>query len=164
MKFGKSSIQTPVVAAGMVVEIDYTIKDDNGELLDSTSDTDPLRYVHGGNKLLRGLQEALEGKSPGDTVKVTLTPDQAYGEHDPDNTMNLEAPLFDTSAGLSPGMQFEIQTETGPKLVTVLTVDGHEVVVDLNHPLAGKTLHIEATINGIREAELHELEQEKGTA
>lgn len=165
MKFGKSAEEKePVVSSGKVIEIDYTIKDDNGDLLDSTSDFSPLSYVHGGNKLFSGLQLVLEGKSPGNTAKVTLTPEQAYGEHDPDNTVNLETALFETADDIAPGMQFEIPTESGVQLVTVLSVESNEVAVDLNHPLAGKTLHIEATINGIRDAEFQELEQEQGTA
>ncbi len=161
MKFGKSVEKETVVTSGKVIEIDYTIKDDNGDLLDSTGDSLPLTYVHGGKKLFSELQQALEGKSAGDTAKVTLSPEQAYGEHDAEKTMPLETALFETAHDITPGMLFEIPTESGVQLVTVLSVEGNEVIVDLNHPLAGKTLHIEATINGIRDAELQELEQEK---
>ncbi|HIP67227.1 MAG TPA: peptidylprolyl isomerase [Chromatiales bacterium] len=161
MKFGKNVEKESVVASGKVIEIDYTIKDDNGDLLDSTSDSAPLSYVHGGKKLFSELQEALEGKSAGDTAKVTLLPEQAYGEHDAEKTTTLEAALFETTHDITAGMLFEIPTGSGVQLVTVLSVEGNEVLIDLNHPLAGKTLHIEATINGIRDAELQELEQEK---
>lgn len=164
MKFGKNVEKEPVVSSGKVIEIDYTIKDDNGDLLDSTGDFTPLSYVHGGTKLFSGLQLELEGKQAGSTAKVTLTPEQAYGEHDAEKTMSLETALFEAVNDITAGMQFEIPTETGMQLVTVLSVEGNEVVVDLNHPLAGKTLHIKATINGIRDAEFKELEQEKETA
>jgi len=162
MRIGKSSTEESIVSSGKLVEIDYTITADSGEILDTTNDTSPFRYVHGGNKLFSGLQLALEGKSPGETSKVTLNPEQAYGEYDSDKTMNIESPLLEmTSDGLAPGLQFEAPTEDGVRLVTILSVDGYEVIVDLNHPLAGKTLHIEATVNGIRDAEFEELEQEK---
>lgn len=158
MRFGKHSDKPQTISSGKYVELDYTITDDKGVLLDSTNDIKPLSYVHGGNQLFQEVQRELEGQSVGKTVKVKLKPEKAYGEHDPDNIMNLEAPLFDTSAGIKKGMQFEISTTTGLRLVTVISVDGNEVTVDLNHPLAGKTLQIQATVHSIREADMQELE------
>lgn len=160
MKFGKhSEKKTQTIAPGKLVELDYTITDDKGVLLDSTNDIKPLSYVHGGNQLFKQLQKELEGKSIGSSVKVKLKPEQAYGEHDPNNVMNLEAPLFDATAGIKKGMQFEISTTSGLRLVTVISIDGNEVTVDLNHPLAGKSLQIEATVHSIRETELEERER-----
>jgi FKBP-type peptidyl-prolyl cis-trans isomerase SlyD len=149
----------PVVTSGKVVEVDYTIHDDNGEVLDSTADSMPLLYVHGGTRLLSGLQKALEGKSAGDTVEVVLTPDQAYGERNPARVETLEKPLFDNENKTEKGMQYEVPTIHGLRLVTVVSVESHEVTVDMNHPLAGKTLHINATIASIRDAEYQELEE-----
>ena len=158
MRFGKQPEKPQTISSGKLVELDYTITDEKGALLDSTTDIKPLSYVHGGNQLFKQLQKELEGKSTGNTVKIKLKPEQAYGEHDPNKTMNLEVPLFDSSAGIKKGMQFEISTTAGLRLVTVISIDGNEVTVDLNHPLAGKTLQIEATIHSIRDANMQELE------
>ena len=150
MRFGKHPEKPQTVTSGKLVELNYTITDEKGALLDSTTNTTPLRYVHGGNQLFRQLQKELEGKSTGNTVKIKLKPEQAYGEHNPNNTMNLEAPLFDSSAGVKKGMQFEVSTTAGLRLVTVISVDGNEVIVDLNHPLAGQSLNFEVRVLAVK--------------
>jgi len=158
MRFGKQPEKHETISTGKLVELTYTITDEKGVLLDSTNDLNPMRYVHGGNELFQEVQKALEGKTTGNSIKVKLKPGQAYGEHNPKNTMNLEIPLFDASAGIKKGMQFEIPTSEGLRLVTIISIDGNEVTVDLNHPLAGKSLQIEATVQTIRDANVQEKE------
>lgn len=135
-----------------VVSIDYTIADDEGEVLDTTQGRSEYSYIHGHDSLLPGLQRELEGKSEGDVVNVRLLPKDAFGMHDPERVQAIEPPYFDDVSQLEEGMEFEIHTPEGLRLVTVKHVDETEVTVDLNHPLAGKTLHVSATIHKIRQA------------
>ena len=157
MRFGKQTKSRDIIGKGKYVELEYTITDEHGVLLDTTTDMKPMSYIHGSQHLFNALQKVLDGKATGDNIKIKLSPQEAYGEYDPDNIMNLEAPLFDSSAGIKKGMQFEISTTAGLRLVTVISVDGNEVTVDLNHPLAGKSLQIDATVHNVRDADPQEL-------
>lgn len=140
------------VANDCVVSIDYTIADDEGNILDTTQGRSEFSYLQGGNQLLPGLQRELEGKSVGDVVSARLLPKDAYGMHDPERIQAIERPYFNDVSEIEEGMEFEIRTEEGLRLVTVKHVDETDVTVDLNHPLAGKTLHVSANIQSVRPA------------
>ena len=142
----------PKVAKDCVVSIDYTIADDEGNILDTTQGRSDYSYIHGSSQLLPGLQRELEGKSVGDVVSTRLLPKDAYGMHDPERVQAIELPYFTDVSQIEEGMEFEIRTNEGMRLVTVKHIDETEVTVDLNHPLAGKTLHVSANIQNIRPA------------
>lgn len=139
-----------VVGPDSVVSIDYSIADDEGRVHDTTEGRAEFSYIHGSNHLLPGIQNALEGKSVGDSISVRLLPKDAFGMHDPERTQSIEPPLFLDIEEFEEGMQFEIKTDEGMRLVTVKHVDETEITVDLNHPLAGKTLHVTASVKNIR--------------
>ena len=146
-----------VVANQKVVSIDYTLTDPAGVVIDSSSGKPPLVYLHGMGGIIPGLESALTGKTKGDSLKVTVAPEQAYGVRD--NNMIQEVPRdrFPADAKIAPGMQFQANTPNGPRVVTVVGVDSAAVKIDANHPLAGVTLNFDVKIVDVRDATTEEL-------
>ncbi len=147
------------VERGTVVTLDYTITDDDDQVLDSTEGRGLFSYLHGAGRLLPALEEALAGHTAGDKVMVRLTPRQAYGVHDEQAVQVLEKPLFVGVDELEEGMLFEMETPQGLRAARIIDVDENTVTVDLNHPLAGKALNFTATIVSVRPALPEELAQ-----
>ncbi len=145
------------VAADKVVTIHYTLKNAEGQVLDSSEGGDPLAYIHGGGNIIPGLEEALEGKSAGDKLQVEVQPDKAYGHHDPELIQNVPKRAFQGVGQVQAGMRFTAQTEQGPRQVVVTRVVGDMVTVDGNHPLAGQTLNFAVEIAEVRDASEEEI-------
>ena len=141
-----------------VVTIDYTLTNDQGQVVDTSENNQPLAYLHGTGNIIPGLEEALEGKSSGDEVQVSIPPEKAYGERDDELKQVVPRDRFEGVEQLEPGMQFQAQTEGGVRIVTVSAVEGDDVTVDANHPLAGETLHFEVAVRDVREASSEEIE------
>ncbi len=136
-----------------VVTIDYTLKNDEGEVLDSSKENGELSYLHGHQGIVEGLEEALEGKTEGDKVEATLDPEKAYGERDERLLFDVGRDRMPDDVDLEVGMQFLAQGQDGSQRpVTVSAIGDDKVTLDGNHPLAGERLHFDVTINGIREA------------
>lgn len=140
-----------------VATIDYTLIDDTGEVLDSSRGQDPLSYIHGVGSLIPGLEQALEGKEAGDSISVTIPPENAYGERNEDLVHVVERGQFGVD-DLQTGMRFRVQSEVGEQVVVVTNIDGDDVTVDGNHPLAGETLKFEVDVKAVREASPEELD------
>jgi FKBP-type peptidyl-prolyl cis-trans isomerase SlyD len=138
------------------VTIHYTLKDDAGEVLDSSEGRDPLTYLHGVGNIVPGLEAALDGKAAGDSVTATLTPEQGYGQRDEKAIRNVPRRKL-PSGKVAVGTQFRMQTEDGVAIGTVKALRGDYATVDLNHPLAGKTLHFEVKVVEVRDATEEEL-------
>lgn len=151
-------IKSMNVSEETVVSIHYTLKDDKGQVLDSSSGGEPLSYLHGAGNIIPGLEEALEGKTTGDKFKVTLPPEKGYGERDERLVQAIPKNQFQNADRLQPGMQFQINSQGGPMILTVVEVKDNEVVVDGNSPLAGATLHFDVEITEVRKATEEELE------
>jgi len=149
---------TILIANNCVVSIHYTLKDDNGELLDTSRDSQPLTYLHGAGNLIPGLESELAGKTAGASFNVSIPPDQAYGVYREELVQIVPLDMFKGVDEVKPGMQFETQGPNGDELVIITAVSGEEVTVDANHPLAGKTLHFEVNIEQVRDATLEEVE------
>jgi FKBP-type peptidyl-prolyl cis-trans isomerase SlyD len=145
------------IAKDKVVSIDYTLKDDKDNFIDSTEGSDPLDYLHGYENIIPGLEKALEGKAEGDRVKVAIAAAEAYGERDDRLTASVPRDHFEGVDELEEGMQFQTETSDGPRLITVTKVEGDTVTIDGNHPLAGMNLNFDVTVTGIREASEEEL-------
>ena len=145
------------IAKNKVISIDYTLTDAQGTELDSSHGRAPFAYIHGIGNIIPGLEEALEGKSAGDQVNAVISPENAYGTRDEGLVQQLPRSQFDTDQDIEVGMQFQAMSESGPRVVTVVSVDMENVTVDANHPLAGVTLHFDVTIKEIREATGEEL-------
>lgn len=140
-----------------VVSIHYTLKDDRGEVLDSSSSGDPLTYLHGHSQLIPGLERQLEGKSAGDKLTVTVPPADGYGQYDEALVQQIPRRALKGISNVKVGMQLRAQTEHGSRTVTITRLAGDLVTVDANHPLAGKNLNFEVEIADVRDATAEEL-------
>lgn len=146
------------IAHEKVVSIHYTLTDNAGTVLDSSSGGHPLAYLHGFGNIIPGLENALEGKATGDKLSVTVEPGQGYGERDEGLVQAVPRTAFKGVKELAPGMQFQAQGPQGTRLVVVTQVTEDLVTVDANHPLAGQTLHFEVEVSEVRDATGEELE------
>lgn len=146
------------VAENAVVVIDYTLKDNAGEVIDSSEGAGPLAYLHGAGNIVEGLEEALAGKEAGAEVQASIEPTKAYGERHEDMKQEVPKELFGGVENIEAGMQFQSETDQGPVLVTVVEVTDEMVTVDGNHPLAGVHLNFDVTIREVREATAEDLE------
>jgi FKBP-type peptidyl-prolyl cis-trans isomerase SlyD len=146
------------VAKDAVVTIHYTLKNDAGDTVDSSAGGEPLAYLQGNGNLIPGLENALEGKQAGDKVSVKVTPSQGYGEYDKQLVQQVPRRAFKGIANVQVGMQFQVQSDHGPRAVTVTNVVGDMVTVDGNHPLAGQNLNFDVEITDVRVATEEELE------
>lgn len=144
------------VGQDTVVELTYELTDSDGKLIERTED--PIEYLHGGyDGIFPLVERALAGKNVGDSCRVRLEPDDAFGEYDAE-LMHLE-PRNKFPADVAIGMRFEGRgVESGTKLVyTVTDVADDKVVVDGNHPLAGRTLQFTCTVTAVRVATVEEI-------
>ncbi|QNN22699.1 peptidylprolyl isomerase [Planctomycetales bacterium ZRK34] len=148
------------IAKDKVVMINYKLTDPDGQVLDSSEGRDPLAYLHGRGNIIPGLETALDGKSAGEQVQVTVEPAQAYGEKDDNLVQQVPLSKFEGVDKIEPGMQFTAQTQMGPRVISVTAVDeaNDMVTVDANHPLAGVTLNFDVNIVEVREATAEELD------
>ena len=140
-----------------VVSINYTLKDNDGVVIDTSDGKDPLLYIHGIGNLIPGLENELEGKVVGDKVDTSINPEMGYGIRDENLLQKVPKDRFG-EMDIKPGMQFQANSEQGPILVTIVKLEGDEVIVDGNHPLAGVILNFNVEIMEIREATTEELE------
>lgn len=140
------------ITENSVVTIKYVLTDSCGNILDNTGAEDPFSYVHGRSQLFPDIQIALEGREPDDTLRVTIPPERAFGNRD--DSMVVVAPRSDFRGiyNLSPGMQLPVRDGDDVGMVRVLKVEGSDVTIDGNHPLAGVTLVFDITVVTVREA------------
>lgn len=142
-----------------VVSMQYELKDDEGNVLDSSQPGDPLFYLHGAENIIPGLEKALEGKKSGETIEVSVKPEDGYGEYSKELIQDVPKEAFKGIDDLAPGLELQAQEEDGTmRFFTVMEVKDKEVVIDSNHPLAGQNLNFKVTVEDIREASPEELE------
>jgi FKBP-type peptidyl-prolyl cis-trans isomerase SlyD len=141
-----------------VVSFDYTLTGPEGQEIDSSKGRHPLTYLHGANNIIPGLEAALEGKSAGDELSVTVPPEQAYGHRNEQMIQSVPRDRFQGVADIKPGMQFQANTPQGPRIVTIVAADAQNVTVDANHPLAGVPLKFDVKVTDVRDASAEELQ------
>jgi len=146
------------IAKDKVVSIDYTLKNDDGQVLDTSEGREPLSFIHGNGHLIPGLEEALEGKVKNDKLNVSIPPEKGYGMRSEQMIHAVDRSNFEADAEIEVGMQFQAQMDQGVQLLTVVKVEDDKVTLDGNHPLADKTLHFDVDIKDVREASAEELE------
>lgn len=147
-----------IVAPSRVVTLHYTLHERAGRALDdSRARRQPLEYLHGHGNLFEALEQAMLGASPGDKRDVTLSPKQAYGERDEALVSETSRAAFPADTVLEAGQRFQAQGPEGPRTVTLQAVEATHVVVDANHPLAGRELVYAVEILEVREATRAEL-------
>ncbi|MDX8398166.1 MAG: peptidylprolyl isomerase [Mariprofundaceae bacterium] len=141
-----------------VVTIDYTLKNSEGEVLDSSEGQEPLVYLHGAENIVPGLERELEGKSVGDSISAIVSPEDGYGVHNEELIGAVPRDMFESDMDIEVGMSFQAETDQGIQVVNVMAMTDEEVTVDGNHPLAGEALHFDVKVCQIREATAEELE------
>lgn len=144
-----------MITKDQVVSLQYTLRDDAGNVLDA-SNGNALVYLHGHNNIIPGLEKELNGMKAGDKKKVTVGPDDAYGQYDPELKFALPREQFADQAPQA-GMMVQLQSQQGQIIARIENVDDKQVQLDANHPLAGQTLHFEVEVAEIREATSEEL-------
>tara|TARA_B110000444_G_scaffold254324_2_gene286623 strand:+ start:1213 stop:1695 length:483 start_codon:yes stop_codon:yes gene_type:complete len=140
-----------------VVSFHYILKNDQGEQIESSQDGDPSIYLHGANNIIRGLEQAMEGRSIGECFSVTINPIHAYGIRNKKLIQRLSIKHILHKGKLKVGDLVQMKTDQGPRSVTIVKAGRHIVTIDANHPLAGKTLSFEIDIVGVRKASNEEI-------
>lgn len=140
-----------------VVRFHYTVSEPGQAPVESSRDREPLAILVGHGNIIPGLEEAMMDKAEGDRFEVTVGPEQAYGERR-DNFVQRVPKKYFRNQRLQPGQQVVVETAMGPRAVSVVKIGATVVDVDLNHPMAGKTLQFDVEIVGVREAEAVEIE------
>ncbi len=146
------------ITAKKVASIHYTLKNEQGEVLDSSEGQEPLAYLQGYQNLVPGLEKELEGKQVGDKLSTVVPPEEGYGDKDPQLIQELPKDMFGGIDNIEVGMEFHAETDDGPQVVEVIDIEGDTVTIDGNHPLAGMDLHFDVEVIEVRDATEEELE------
>ena len=148
-----------IISKGTVVSIDYTLTDDEGNIIDKSDEGRPLVYMQGYGNIIPGLESAMEGKGEGDTLEVRVSPEEGYGVTRAEMIQVVPMDRFEGMDGeVEVGMQFHARTEQGVIAVRVTKVENDEVTIDGNHPLADQHLNFDVKVVEIRLATIEELE------
>jgi FKBP-type peptidyl-prolyl cis-trans isomerase SlyD len=146
------------IADKMYVALDYKLTLDSGKQIDSSSEGKPLGFITGSDQIIPGLEKAIMGMTVGDSLKISFEPEDAYGEVKTELFQDVPRKQFPDDIELKPGMTFQAQSPQGTVLINIKeTKDENTVVIDLNHPLAGKRLHFDVNIVEVREPTAEEL-------
>ncbi len=146
------------IESNSVVTLHYTLKDNDGNVIDQSDDGSFL-YMHGAMNIIPGLENALAGKSAGDEISVKVAPEEGYGVKDDARIQEVPKEMFDSADEIKVGVQFHAQGPDGSAVVvTVVEVKDEAVVIDGNHALAGMDLNFEVNIVDVREASAEEIE------
>jgi FKBP-type peptidyl-prolyl cis-trans isomerase SlyD len=138
------------ISNNTAVSIHYTLTNDAGEEIDSTIGGEPLVYLHGRGNIISGLEKALHSKNVGEKLSVRIEPADAYGEFSEDMIQVVSKEMFDGIDNLEVGMQFHAAVNSGSGVITVIKVEGDDITIDGNHPMAGQALIFDIEIVGVR--------------
>ena len=141
------------ISDGKAGEIDYTLRNDAGEVLDSSEGRPPLAYLQGAGSIIsRGWKLRWRAREPVTRSRCQSPPAQGYGERDDARTLTVDLSQFPDPKHAHLGAQFGIQTDQDAHMATMIAVVGERVTLDLNHPLAGETLHFDVEMVDVKEA------------
>jgi FKBP-type peptidyl-prolyl cis-trans isomerase SlyD len=149
------------ISKDKVVYIHFTLRDEAGEVLDSNFGDDPLPYLHGHGNLIPGLERALEGRASGERFEVTIPPAEAYGERDPAGMIEVPRSTLSPEVAVEIGNHVQTMGPEGRMEFTIAGFDDEMVILDGNHPLAGRTLHFEVEVGAIRDAHPDEVKHHR---
>jgi FKBP-type peptidyl-prolyl cis-trans isomerase SlyD len=143
-----------------VVSLDYSLRLDSGEEIDSSSKDEPLQFIQGQEQIIPGLENALYGMVVGEEKNVTISPEEGYGEYDSENFLMMPRDSFPPDMALVVGERLVVRdSESDQEYPAYIAEVGDESVkLDFNHPLAGETLHFQVKITAIRDATSEELD------
>lgn len=153
---GEGMPKTVRVAPGHLITIEYTLYDEEGKVIDSTEGDEPYTYIQGYGQVVPGLEKALAGLKPGDRRKVTVAPEEGFGRHDPAKVFTEDRCKLDADVKVGHVLEVEVDEDHSSELL-VISVEDDAVILDGNHPLAGKSLVFDVRILGVRPATLKEL-------
>jgi FKBP-type peptidyl-prolyl cis-trans isomerase SlyD len=140
------------IRTGSIVSIEYVVTTNDGEVVEKTDDGAPVQYLHGAGMLLPSLEQELEDQPEG-KLSFFIKPENAYGLHDESNVITLPKTVFPRGLDTSIGARLAARTQSGDTYpLTVVEDKGNSLVVDLNHPLAGKELFFTVDIKSVRPA------------
>jgi FKBP-type peptidyl-prolyl cis-trans isomerase SlyD len=140
-----------------VVQMHYELKNEEGQVLDSSNGKEPLAYIHGMGNIIPGLEKELLNKTKGDKINAVIAPAEAYGVKDHDKIFKVAKKQFQGEGEIQVGMQIQAETEGRMEVGLVENIEGDEVTLNFNHPLAGQTLHFDVEVVDVREATAEEL-------
>jgi len=146
------------IAQSRVATVHFTLSDDSGRTITSTRGHEPLIYMHGSGSIIRGLEDALEGRKAGDTFSVDIPPEAGFGPRHDSLVQTLPRSMFTGTTTPAVGETLRAQTEKGPLDVVVTALDGDRITVDGNNPLAGRTLHADVEVVSVRVATPQEIQ------
>lgn len=148
------------IAQNRVVQMHYKLTDEEGNTIDTSEGQEPLAYIQGIGNVIPGLEDALEGKAKGEKLQVTIAPEDGYGPRVDEmvQTVAKEGFISDEGEELVAGMQVQIETNNGPSIAMVTKIEGEDVILDLNHPLAGVTLNFDIEVVDVRASTEEEIE------
>lgn len=141
-----------------VVSFHYTLRDPSGRVLDTSAGADPVTYLEGAGQIIEGLDEQLRLAPAGEKARVVVPAEKAYGVPDPSQVQRVKRELLPVDGELKIGDQFQTGPDRHAPVVTVRAIEGEEVLLDANHPLAGVDLTFDVEIVTAREATPSELE------
>jgi len=149
-----------IIAQNRVVQMHYTLTDEEGRTIDTSEGQEPLAYIQGIGNVIPGLEDALEGKAKGDKLQTTIAPEDGYGPRLDEMVQTVAKEGFNSEKGeeLVAGMQVQIETNNGPSIAMVTKIEGEDVILDLNHPLAGVTLNFDIEVVDVRASTDEEIE------
>ena len=150
------------ITTNSVVSIDFTLSNKEGNILGTSKGEEPLIFIQGSGDIVPGLEKFLEGKNAGDKLQVSIPPEEGYGFQDDSLIEVHPSDVFQGVDHLEVGMTFQQQKGARSQIATITKIDGDEVTIDANHPLAGETLNFEVTVINVRDARPEEIR--KGSA
>ena len=150
--------KTLEVSDGRIVCLDYTLRLENDEIVDSSEDREPIEFVQGQRQVVPGLEDELYGMEVGEKKTVVVEPAQGYGERNPEASQLVPRDAIQEDLEIEPGMPIRVSDGSGRTATAfVAEVDDESVKLDFNHPLAGETLHFDVEVVDVREASAADL-------
>lgn len=141
-----------------VLSFHYTLRDPSGRVLDSSAGGDPITYMEGAGQIIPGLDEQLRDAQVQEKRRVVVPAAKAYGERDPAQVHRVKRAQLPIEGELNVGDQFQTDSDRSAPIVTIAAIEGDEVVLDANHPLAGVELTFDVQITAVRDATAKEVE------
>jgi FKBP-type peptidyl-prolyl cis-trans isomerase SlyD len=146
------------VSQDMVVGLDYTLRLDDGEMVDTSAGRGPLQFLQGHGQIVPGLEKELYGMAVGEEKAIIVSPSEGYGQRKPNALQEFPRDAFPEGVEIQSGMAVQLMDQEGrPHMAFVSDLREETVLLDLNHPLAGETLHFDVEVVALREATEEEL-------
>lgn len=159
------------IASGCIVELSYQLKDEEGAVVEQSGTDGPMSYLHGYGEIPPGLETRLTGAEVGTEFEVTLAPGEAFGDYDPDKILAVPRDQFPADAEIVPGDTITVsvaddedpEAETGEMDTRVVEISPEAIVLDANHPYAGKRMTFDLRVLSVRAASDEELAEHDDT-